>query len=349
MKQQKENKLKTLTIEDFNKINTLTKDIDNEYGLTNKEHNKLVIQGKQKTGFERLPREGVYFSINYNKKTDYYTSIRDFNLARKRADMILNNKDKIEEYFNEHPNETFDKDKYIEILEEIRREATTEEIKEKEKATERAERAEKQKEEAERQKEEAEKQKEEAERQRDEKTQAIKDTRETSTQRLSDKTNENKELKNEIERLRNILKRIEKAPFKREYINDKVFNESYSLDKGELMDVISKDINKGKLPSDTDPEEIADAIYAKATKRIYKNLKRINNLTALTGYNPDLYNKLPPEVAEIIKNNINEKIKDDIRKKNIKYILPKDKPRWEHAMESKQLNPMLGRSAWRVN
>ena len=342
MKQQKESKLKTLTEEDFNTINKITEDIDNNYDLTKKEHNKLVVQGKKKTGFERLPRGGVYFSNNYNKKNNYYIGIRDKTLARKRADMLLNKKDKIEEYFNEHPNATFDKDEYIEILEEIRREATTEEIKEKEEATERAERAERQKEEAERQK-------EEAERQRDEKTQAIKDTRETSTQRLSDKTNENKELKDENERLRNILKEIEKAPLKREYIKDKVFNESYSLDKGELMNVISKDINKGKLPSDADPEEIADAIYAKATKRIYKNLKRINNLTALTGYNPDLYNKLPPEVAEIIKNHINEKIKDDIRRKNIKYILPKDKPRWEHAMESKQLNPMLGRSAWRVN
>ena len=342
MKQQKESKLKTLTEEDFNTINELTGDIDNKYGLTNKEHNRLVVQGKEKTGFEKLPRKGVYFSNNYNKKNNYYKSIRDKILARKRADMLLNNKDKIEEYFNEHQNKKFDKDEYIEILEEIQREATTEEIKEKEKATERAERAERQKEEAERQK-------EEAERQRDEKIQAIKDTRETSTQRLSDKTNENKELKDENERLKKILKEIEKAPLKREYINDKVLNESYSLDKGELMDVISKDINKGKLPENSDPEEIADAIYAKATKRIYKNLKRINNLTALTGYNPDLYNKLPPEVAEIIKNHINEKIKDDIRRKNIKYILPKDKPRWEHAMESKQLNPMLGRSAWRVN
>ena len=343
------NKLRTLTKEDFNTINKLTEYIDDKYGLTYKERNKLVLQGKKKTVFERLPKGGVYFSNNYDKKTNYFIGIRDKTLARKRADMLLNNKDKIEEYFNEHPNETFDKNEYIKILEEIRREATTEEIEEKEEAERKREEERRQREEAERQRDEERRQKEEAERQRDEKTQAIKDTRETSTKKLSDKTNEINALTEENERLRNIINKISKAPLKREYINDKVFNESYSLDKGELMDVIAKDINKGKLPSDADPEEIADAIYAKATRRIYRNLKRINNLTALTGYNPDLYNKLPPEVAEIIKNHINEKIKDDIRKKNIKYILPKDKPRWEHAMESKQLNPMLGRSAWRVN
>lgn len=341
MKQQKERKLKTLTEEDFNTINELTVNIDDEYGLTNKEHNKLVIQGKKKTGFERKPRGGVYFSNIYDKN-DHYIGIRDKLLARKRADMLLNNKDKIEEYFNEHPNETLDKNEYIEILEEIRREATTEEIEENEKLTKRID-------ETERQKEEAERQREEAERKSEEIHKAYTGNKEDYQQRLSDKTNEIKELTAENERLTKLVKEIGKAPLKREYINDKVFNESYSLDKGELMDVISRDINKGKLPSDADPEEIADAIYAKATRRIYRNLKRINNLTALTGYNPDLYNKLPPEVAEIIKNHINEKIKDDIRRKNIKYILPKDKPRWEHAMESKQLNPMLGRSAWRVN
>lgn len=336
------NKLKTLTKNEFDKINELSKHIDNKYELTRKEHNKLAVQGKKKTNFERLPRGGIYFSNNYDKTTNYYIGIRDKTLARKRADMLLNNKDKIEEYFNEHPNETFDKDEYIEILEEIRREATTEEIKEKEEATERAERAERKQEEEMRKR-------EEAERQIEEKTQAIKDTRETSTQKLSDKSNEIKEIQNKNAELEQRLKELEKAPLKREYINDKVFNESYSLDKGELMNIILNDINKGELPSDSDPEEIADAIYAKATKRIYKNLKRIKNLTALTGYNPDLYNKLPPEVAEIIKNYINDKIKEDIRKKNIKYILPKDKPRWEHAMETKKLNPMLGRSAWRVN
>lgn len=301
------NELKKLTKNDMEIINEVAENIDNKYGVLGKN--------------VRIP-----FSFKFYG--DHVNSFRDRSLIYKRSKALLDKKDKIEEYFNENPTEGISSDEFINYMRLFKETAKTEEITEKEEATQRAETAEKEKVDIE---------------------QALKSSKETDHQRLADKTNEIKDLNDEVERLNKILKEIGKAPLKREYINDKVFNESYSLDKGELMDVISKDINKGKLPEDSDPEEIADAIYAKATRRIYRNLKRINNLTALTGYNPDLYNKLPPEVAEIIKNHINEKIKDDIRKKNIKYILPKDKPRWEHAMETKKLNPMLGRSAWRVN
>ena len=189
---------------------------------------------------------------------------------------------------------------------------------------------------------------EELTQQRDDAQQAFKDSKDIQHQKLADKSNNIKELQDIIKSKDRLIEALEKAPLKRNYINDKVFNESYSLDKDELINVILNDINKGKLPNDTNPEEIADAIYAKATKRIYKNLKRINNMTALTGYNPDIYNKLPAEVAEIIKNHINDKIQEDIRKKNIRYILPKEKPRWEKAIQKYNLNPMLGRGAYTI-
>ena len=315
--------LKEFTAEDMKAINKVAKGIIKKYGIT-------------------IPKLGeVVFNTNIDKN-GFVSSFKHKSVAYKRSNTLLNNKDKIEEYFNKNPTEGINSDEFINYMRLFKETAKPEEITEREEA-------ERKTEELRHEKEEATERAERAEREKEETQQALKGSQETGHKRLADKTNENKELIEENERLKKILKEIEKAPLKREYINDKVFNESYSLDKGELMDVISKDINKGKLPENSDPEEIADAIYAKATKRIYRNLKRINNLTALTGYNPDLYNKLPPEVAEIIKNHINEKIKDDIRKKNIKYILPKDKPRWEHAMETKKLNPMLGRSAWRVN
>ena len=43
MKQQKESKLKTLTEEDFNTINKITEDIDNNYDLTKKEQQETRI------------------------------------------------------------------------------------------------------------------------------------------------------------------------------------------------------------------------------------------------------------------------------------------------------------------
>lgn len=140
------------------------------------------------------------------------------------------------------------------------------------------------------------------------------------------------------------------APNLEAYIKTKLASKAYSLDKDELIDKIQRDIGKpGGLPKGTDPELVAKAIYDRGAEETLKHIKKIANLALLTGYNNDLYNKLPGDVAQEVQKYITDKINDDIRKKNIKYILPKDKPRWEYAMQTKNLNPMLGRSAWRVN
>lgn len=346
-KQTKGNILNTLSEDDFNIINLITKNIDNIYGLTKKEQQKLKQQGKTKNDF-RTAKKGVYFSNQYNKTKDginYYTGMKDKPNSRKRADMLLNNKDKIEEYFNEHPNETFDKNTYIEILEEIKEKSTPESEKQ---AQQTITTLESDKQQLIEKNSALSKDNEELTQQKDKAQQAFKDSKDIQHQKFADQSNNIKELQDKINDYEQRFKELEKAPLKRNYINDKVFNESYSLDKGELMNVIKNDVEKHMLPEDTDIEQIADAIYAKATKRIYKNLKRINNMTALTGYNPDIYNKLPAEVAEIIKNHINDKIQEDIRKKNIRYILPKEKPRWEKAMQKYNLNPMLGRGAYTI-
>ncbi len=331
--QPKKSILYTLSEGKFDKINRITQKIDNTYELTKKEQQKLKTQGKTRNDF-KSPKKGIYFSNNYNKIIDgikYYTGPKNGTTSRKRADMLLNNKDKIEEYFNEHPQKSINKDTYIEVLEEIRRKETPESEKQAQQTITTLEAYNKQ-----------------IAQQAQEAQQAFKDVKDIQHQRFADQSNVIKDLQNKINDYKQRFKELEKAPLKRNYINDKVFNESYSLDKDELINVILNDINKGKLPDDTDPEEIADAIYAKATKRIYKNLKRINNMTALTGYNPDIYNKLPAEVAEIIKTHINDKIQEDIRKKNIHYILPKEKPRWEKAIQKYNLNPMLGRGAYTI-
>ena len=139
------------------------------------------------------------------------------------------------------------------------------------------------------------------------------------------------------------------APGTASFIKQKIKNQAYSLEKDQLLDVINKAIENRQLPKDANPEKIANAIYTNGAKDVMRRINRISNLAILTGYNHDLYNKLPGDVAEKVQQYITDKINNDIRRKNIKYILPKDKPRWEHAMQSKQLNPMLGRSAWRVN
>ena len=140
------------------------------------------------------------------------------------------------------------------------------------------------------------------------------------------------------------------APNLEAYIKEKLASKAYSLDEDELIDKVARDIGKpGGLPKGTDPKLVAKAIYDRGAEETIKHIKKIANLALLTGYNNDLYNKLPGDVAQEVQKHITDKINDDIRKKNIKYILPKDKPRWEYAMQTKKLNPMLGRSAWRVN
>ena len=61
--QTKESILNTLSEDDFNIINLITKNIDNIYGLTKKEQQKLKQQGK-KNDF-RTARGGIYFSNQY--------------------------------------------------------------------------------------------------------------------------------------------------------------------------------------------------------------------------------------------------------------------------------------------
>ena len=134
-------------------------------------------------------------------------------------------------------------------------------------------------------------------------------------------------------------------PTLKDYIKDKVINKSYSLEKDELMNVIEKDINEHKLPKDIDVSKLADTIYLQGAKYINKHMKKIKSLAKLTGYDNDLYNKLPPELADEIQKYIHDKALEDIRKKNIRYILPKEMPRWEKAV-NKGINPMLGRGAW---
>ena len=168
--------------------------------------------------------------------------------------------------------------------------------------------------------------------------------------KMKNKTEERKEKEILEEYQQNQQEAYGFTPTLERYIKKKLQSKAYSLDEDELIDKIARDIGKpGGLPKGTDPKEVAKAIYNRGAEETIKHIKKIANLAILTGYNHDLYNKLPGDVAQEVQRYITDKINDDIRRKNIKYILPKDKPRWEHAMETKQLNPMLGRSAWRVN
>ena len=178
------------------------------------------------------------------------------------------------------------------------------------------------------------------------KKQAAEKTEKIASKIKNKKDDEKKELQEIINKQQEEIDEIKFKPMLKNYIDEKVKNSSYSLDKEQLINIIKKDIENNKLPKKSNPEKIYDDIKSTATEYIIKNLSRIKKLSVLTGYNNDLFNKLPPEIATIVQEEMNNKIQEDIRRKNRKYILPKDLPRWERATQQHNVNPMLGRGAW---
>lgn len=164
------------------------------------------------------------------------------------------------------------------------------------------------------------------------------------TEKIASKIKNKKD--DELKELQERINEIEFKPMLKKYIDEKVKNSSYSLDKEQLINIIKKDIEDNKLPKKSDAEKIYNDIKSQATEYIIKNLSRIKKLSVLTGYNNDLFNKLPPEIATIVQEEMNNKIQEDIARKNRKYILPKDLPRWERATQQHNINPLLGRGAW---
>lgn len=256
--------------------------------------------------FENLPTKNEEVKNIYNEITTQNAVKEAEEIKNKQMEKILRNKE-ISDKLNE------------EEKEEIKKQAAKEQEEIKKQAA---------------------KEKEEIKKQGAEKTEKI------ASKIKNKKDDEKKELQEIINKQQEELDEIKFKPMLKNYIDEKVKNSSYSLDKEQLINIIKKDIENNKLPKKSNPEKIYDDIKSTATEYIIKNLSRIKKLSVLTGYNNDLFNKLPPEIATIVQEEMNNKIQEDIRKKNRKYILPKELPRWERAVQQHNVNPMLGRGAW---
>lgn len=154
--------------------------------------------------------------------------------------------------------------------------------------------------------------------------------------------------KDELEALREENEKLKQNQFQpsiKEYIKNKVRDGSFKLDSEDLHKMLAKDKGKG-LITDENIDNVVKAIYLEGNRYVVKNKKRIAQLARLQGYNPNEYAKLPEETQKEVNDYIVEKFNDDLRRKNLKYILPKDKPRWQKAQVLFKLNPNLGRGAW---
>lgn len=315
---------KTIKIETLKNWNNKNPDITNIREYCKEDRNKIPLNKlKEILKDDRLAEK-------YN---DFQNSLFNWYQYKKyNKGIYVGNEKKFEEYFNNLPTKN-------EEVKNIYNEITTqnavkeaEEIKNKqmEKILKNKEISDKLKEE----------EKEEIKKQAAEKIEKI------ASKIKNKKDDEKKELQEIINKQQEELDEIKFKPMLKKYIDEKVKNSSYSLDKEQLINIIKKDIENNKLPRKSDPEKIYNDIKSTATEYIVKNLSRIKKLSVLTGYNNDLFNKLPPEIATIVQEEMNNKIQEDIRKKNRKYILPKELPRWERAVQQHNVNPMLGRGAW---
>lgn len=156
--------------------------------------------------------------------------------------------------------------------------------------------------------------------------------------------------KHSVEEIRKILaedRRIEaeRNQAQKDYIMAKVRDGIYKLPKQKIVEIVKKDIEDKKITTD-DPEKMADTIYWESVKFINKHKRTIARLATLQGYNPTQFEQLPPTVHQAVNDYITDKWEEDVARKNRKYLLPKELPRWERAVQQHNVNPMLGRGAW---
>ena len=156
--------------------------------------------------------------------------------------------------------------------------------------------------------------------------------------------------KHSIEEIRKILAEdrrmeAERNQAQKDYIMSKVRDGIYKLPKQKIVEIVKKDIEDKKITTD-DPEKMADTIYWESVNFINKHKRTIARLSTLQGYNPTQFEQLPPTVHQAVNDYITDKWEEDIARKNRKYLLPKDLPRWERAVQQHNVNPMLGRGAW---
>ena len=128
-----------------------------------------------------------------------------------------------------------------------------------------------------------------------------------------------------------------------DYINKKVFNESWKSSRDELFNTTKKEFPE---LSDEKIKEINERIYFKGAKEMVKNEQRFKKLLQIRGYNPSAYEQLPEDVKIKIEKWNTENLEAQQRLKNKKFILPKVMPKWKKAIEEYNINPMLGRGAF---
>lgn len=115
-----------------------------------------------------------------------------------------------------------------------------------------------------------------------------------------------------------------------------------------IVDDRDKQIIKA-LPDDESSEEIIteEDKAMKAAQNIHNRLQE-DTLITRAAIDNTFYNQLPDEIKQSLRPKIEEKKAIIERSKVIRYLLPKERPKWTNATMSKGVNPLLSRGAWGI-
>lgn len=174
---------------------------------------------------------------------------------------------------------------------------------------------------------------------------------EETSAKLSNKNKEQKEkYESKIDKLEKENEELHKKQYSNEledFIKQAYINRDYQMTKDELAKVYSSPKYKSII-KDADPKDIANRVYEYATTKILKNKKRIKQLAQIGLSDPSLFQNLNPELQREMYEAIEKEHDLNKSKKELKWKLPVDKPRWQKAMVIYKVNPMLARGAYSV-
>jgi hypothetical protein len=153
-------------------------------------------------------------------------------------------------------------------------------------------------------------------------------------------------VKNEKERTEARVRKEYEQPYKDEFIDDDREDKTNALIP---YDDDREDKTNALIPYDERSEEVMTE-EDKTMKNAGDIHRRLQEDTLITRAATDntFYNQLPDEIKQSLRPKIEEKKAIIERSKVIRYLLPKERPKWSNATMSKGVNPLLSRGAWGI-
>lgn len=93
-------------------------------------------------------------------------------------------------------------------------------------------------------------------------------------------------------------------------------------------------------------KELDARIRREATIDIVKRKERIAKFAVVMGHHPETYQYLPEELQTTLNDYITDKYNRDAVNRQLHYVAPAIKPKWEKAVMKYHLNPLLDRTGW---